>query len=292
MDYHKDRFHDFSLMAYEDDKLVALLPLNRVDGQERVTSHAGLTYGGFVVPRGVRALKTIEYLYHTLKYLFEQGITELYYKQLPSFYNEIPSEEIDYAMFLLEAELYRVDIASTINLRHKLKYQERRNRSIKKALGNNIEVKGDNDFAEFWTSILTPNLLSRFGVLPVHSLEEISFLAANNPEIRQYNAYLDGKILAGTTIFETSTTAHAQYISASEEGRANGALDFLFDKLITEYYSHKDFFDFGIVNEDQGKKVNGGLLDWKEGFGGRSYAHRFFKVNTANCHMLKSALPV
>ena len=32
--------------------------------------------------------------------------------------------------------------------------------------------------------------------------------------------------MAGTTIFETPTVAHAQYISASEEGRNNGALIF------------------------------------------------------------------
>jgi hypothetical protein len=45
MDYHKDRFEDYSLMVFENEKLVAVLPANRVDGC--VYSHQGLTYGGF-----------------------------------------------------------------------------------------------------------------------------------------------------------------------------------------------------------------------------------------------------
>ena len=44
MDYHADRFKDFSLMFYEDDKLIAVMPAS-LHGNE-VRSHGGLTYGG------------------------------------------------------------------------------------------------------------------------------------------------------------------------------------------------------------------------------------------------------
>ena len=88
--------------------------------------------------------------------------------------------------------------------------------------------------------------------------------------------------MAGTTLFITPNVIHAQYISASEEGRKNGALDFLFDFLINKYKNSKLYFDFGIVNENSGKDINKGLLDWKEGFGARAYAHRFYKTNTSN----------
>ena len=45
MDYHADRFADFSLMFYNDKhKLCALLPANIDDGT--LYSHQGLTYGG------------------------------------------------------------------------------------------------------------------------------------------------------------------------------------------------------------------------------------------------------
>lgn len=45
MDYHSDRFSDYSLMVYLKGRLYALLPAN-ADGQTLV-SHGGLTYGGW-----------------------------------------------------------------------------------------------------------------------------------------------------------------------------------------------------------------------------------------------------
>src|SRR5690554_3276759 len=48
MDYHADRFEDFSLLAFSGDKLKAVLPANRRD--EVLHSHQGLTYGGWCWP--------------------------------------------------------------------------------------------------------------------------------------------------------------------------------------------------------------------------------------------------
>ena len=47
MEYHSDRFEDFSLMIYHEVKLVAVLPATR-DGAT-VFSHPGFTYGGIVL---------------------------------------------------------------------------------------------------------------------------------------------------------------------------------------------------------------------------------------------------
>ena len=44
MDYHADRFADFSLMFYYKGRLCALLPAND-DGNGSLCSHRGLTYG-------------------------------------------------------------------------------------------------------------------------------------------------------------------------------------------------------------------------------------------------------
>ena len=46
MEYHKERFEDYSLMVFENEKLVAILPANRTG--DTVFSHQGLTYGGLV----------------------------------------------------------------------------------------------------------------------------------------------------------------------------------------------------------------------------------------------------
>jgi hypothetical protein len=281
MDYHKARFTDHSLMVYDEGNLVALLPAHINAEADALYAHKGLTYSGIILARDVTAATALRYFAAMLQAISERGIQTLYLKQMPSFYNEIPGEEIEYAMFLLGAEMYRSDISLAIDYRNRLPYQQRRTRSIKKARKLDIAIREEADFAGFWNDILSPNLQARFGVNPVHSLEEITSLAAaNTGHIRQFNAYVDGKILAGCTIFETPTTAHAQYISANDEGRRNGTLDLLFDELINTHFAHKAYFDFGIVNEEEGRKINHGLLDWKEGFGARSYVQRFYRIET------------
>ena len=52
MEYHKDRFEDFSLMVFDESdseimQLIALLPANIVD--DTVYSHRGLTYGALII---------------------------------------------------------------------------------------------------------------------------------------------------------------------------------------------------------------------------------------------------
>jgi len=257
MDYHKDRFQDFSLMVYEDNALVAVFPASVKNGI--VNSHGGLTFGGFLTARNEYAKNTIRYITAVFKFFHAAGIEKIIYKQSPSFYNIVSQDETDYAMFLADATLFRMDIAFAVNqrLQEKIPYQERRNRAIKKAVKNGVVITETYDFAPFWNIILCPNLQERFNVKPVHSLEEIRLLSDLNPGmIRQFEARQNDVLLAGCTVFESQTVAHAQYISASNEGRQNGAIDLLFHELITVHFTNKEVFDFGIANEKQGKVLN------------------------------------
>ena len=290
MEYHSDLFVDFSLLIFENGKIVGLLPAN-LDDLGNVISHQGLSYGGFIFNNEEKLNNISKYIYSTLKFFSENHIDTLIYKSFPRFYNTTGSDEVEYNLFLLKANLYRRDSALLINLQNKIKFQNRRKRSIKKAKKLNIEIIETNCFSEFWNKILIPNLKLKHRTVPVHSLDEIELLSSRFPEnIKQYNALLDNKIVAGTTIFETPTVAHAQYISASEEGRNNGGLDFLFDQLINDKYSNKNYFDFGISNENQGKSLNHGLLDWKEGFGGRAFSHDFYEISTKNFNLLENII--
>ncbi len=292
MDYHKDRFEDYSLIAFENGKIQAILPAN-ITPEREVHSHGGLTYGGIYVERNANSKNVLNIIMAFMQFLDDKKIEKFIFKQLPSFYQDISSDEIDYAFFLMNANMFRVDIAYAVDqtLHNSVPFQERRKRAIKKAFKNGVIIKESNSFENFWNKILTPNLLSRFGVQPVHSLDEINSLNIKNPgSIKQFEAWLGDEILAGTTIFETSQVAHAQYISATEEGRKSGAIDLLFNELIQEKYKDKKIFDFGIVNENGGRKINQGLLDWKEGFGARAFSHRFYHINPAEYKKIEEAL--
>lgn len=285
MDYHSDRFQDYSLCIYFRNSLKAVLPANKVENN--LWSHQGLSYGGLVIHREEKLERSLLYFREMLKTLDAVGISKLFYKQLPSFYHIHPAGEEEYALFLLGAKLFRRDTALVIDQQNQLAYQTRRKRSIKKAIKEGIEIRRDNNFELFWREILTPNLREKHGVDPVHTVDEIKLLASHFPNnIYQFNAYNhQGDIQAGVTIFETPSVAHAQYISASDSGRENGSIDLLFDHLIQTEFNNKRFFDFGISNEEQGQKLNHGLLDWKEGFGGRALSHHFYEIDT-NCYSL------
>ena len=79
-------------------------------------------------------------------------------------------------------------------------------------------------------------------------------------------------------VYETERVAHAQYIAASAEGKALGALDCLFDWLITERYADKAYFDFGISTEQGGTWLNEGLQFQKEGFGARAVVYDAYEI--------------
>lgn len=290
MDYHNDRFEDHSLMIYRGSKLIALLPANlTADGI--LISHEGLTYGGFVFQRSVKLLEVLECFHAALQYLDSLGIEAILYKQIPRFYNTLPADEVDYALFLLNARLYRRDCALVINMVERLPFQKGRKSEISKAKRFGVTLRQDYDFRLFWDEVLIPRLSSKHNVRPVHSVEEITLLARRFPDkIKLFSAYVGDEIMAGTVIYEKEHVAHAQYLSVSENGRRTGALDCLFNWLINDVYRDKRYFDFGICNENEGRSLNHGLLNWKQGFGGRSYIHNFYEVLTGNHTKLDNVL--
>ena len=97
-------------------------------------------------------------------------------------------------------------------------------------------------------------------------------------DIKLYIGERDGKMLAGTVIFENGHTVHTQYLANSDEGRQCGALDVVIDYLMREVYADKTYFDFGISNENEGRYLNEGLIAQKEGFGARAVVHDFYRI--------------
>jgi hypothetical protein len=287
IEYHKDRFEDFSLMVFDNEKLVAVLPANKVGNE--IFSHQGLTYGGLVINEKSKLTTVINAFRSVLLFLKDNEIEKLHLKTIPSIYHNKPAEEIQYALFLAEAELVRRDSLSVIDLSQKYDFSKIRKRGIQKGIGNGLVIKEEINFESFWNEVLIPNLKARHNAKPVHSLDEINRLKSLFPNnIRQFNVYRNDKIVAGTTVFESENVAHCQYVSKYENKDNLGSLDFLYHFLITEVFATKRFFDFGISNESQGKKLNEGLSYWKESFGASTIVHDFYEVETKNYDKLDS----
>ncbi|CAM3354019.1 BioF2-like acetyltransferase domain-containing protein [Flavobacterium longum] len=289
MDYHKDRFDDFSLLVFDGQQLVAVMPANRVG--DRVFSHQGLTYGGLVHREKLKLTEAIGIVQQVLEFLQSSGIQSVQVKMLPAIYHDKPADELAYALFLTNAELVRRDALSVLDLSRPYKFSKDRKQCIRRGETAGLEVREDGDFKTFWNEILIPNLERKHQVAPVHSLAEIEKLHQSFPEnIRHFNVYHEGKLVAGTTVFVTKNVAHPQYISGQQDKNALGSLDFLYHYLITDVFKDVRFFDFGISNEQHGRKLNAGLAFWKESFGTGTLVQDFYEVQTANHVLLEHVL--
>ena len=273
-------------MFIRGEALVGLVPSNLVE--DKLYSHQGLTYGGLVLNSKSKLVDVSAYFSAVLSFLNAEGINSLHIKTLPAIYHLIPSDELQYLLFITEAKLLRTDISSTIELSNALKIRSNRMEGVKKAKKHNLRITEGTDFDTFWNEILVPNLKERHNAAPVHSLDEIKSLNLSFPNnILQFNVYDGTKLVAGATIFDTKNVTHVQYISANADKQTLGSLDFLFEYLIKTRFGDKKYFDFGTSNENSGKNVNKGLQYWKECFGARSIVHQTYEVLTSNFSKLK-----
>lgn len=289
MEYHSDRFQDFSLMVFDAENLVAILPANRVE--DVIFSHNGLTYGGLVLEEKVKLSTTISIFRAILSFLNENKIQKLTLKMIPKFYNSAFSEELDYCLFIVNSKIVRADSLSVIDLKKPYFISKTRKESIRRGEKNNLIIKEELNFELFWNEILIPNLDKKHQAKPVHSVKEIQLLQSRFPNnIRHFNVYDGEKIVAGTTVFITNNVAHPQYISGNSDKNELGSLDYLYHHLITEVFTDKYYFDFGPSSEDFGKKIKKGILFWKESFGAKSVVQNFHEVTTSNYYLLDNIL--
>jgi Acetyltransferase (GNAT) domain len=280
MEYHGDRFEDASRIVLRGSKVLALFPANRAG--EVVCSHAGLTYGGLITDATMTVPVMLEVFTELVRSLRESGARKLLYKTIPYIYHDFPAEEDRYALFMADARLWRRDVLAVVPRGRSAGLQERRNRGARKASSLGLRIEASTDWAKFWP-ILIANLKSRHQTAPVHTIDEVRQLSERFPDnIHLHLARGQDELLAGAVIYESANVAHLQYIASTEDGRKCGALDLLLLDLLHSAYAAKAYFDFGISNELDGRVLNRGLIDQKEGFGARAVAHDFYEV-TLDC---------
>ena len=272
MDYHADRFTDASLMVYRRQRLLALLPANRV-GQV-LYSHQGLTYGGLVIDWKATAAEVCEAMQTINDHLHAEGVTKVVYKAIPAVYPLMPADEPLYALTeVCRARLTSRDIASVIDREAVLPLSELRRRGRRKAQHQGVSVRYSDDFATFW-QLLTDNLRTKYNARPVHTLDEITLLHDRFPDnIRLYAAFLGDEMVAGTVLYVTPHVVKTQYISASPRGKEVCALDMLFPQLLTDMPGKQRFLDMGTSAMDDSTALKRPLIFQKEGFGARAVCY-------------------
>nr|CAD6596189.1 GNAT family N-acetyltransferase [Rhizobium sp. Khangiran2] len=276
MDYHNDRFQDASLMVRRKGKLVGVFPANQSD--RTLYSHQGLTYGGWILNSAITTSMTFDIFQEFVSYLSNQALFErLIYKCIPNIYCRHEAEADRYALFSLGAKLIRRDIASVKKLSFTLPRDKGRRNNILKSQRAGLQFYSSTDFATFH-QILTRVLL-RHGARPTHNLAELELLASRFPaNIKLCGAFKNDQMLAGSILFDYGHVVHTQYLASSEKGKECGALDGLIDWIEQQHAPTHQYLGFGISTESDGKILNRGLSDHKDGHGGRGIAHDFYEL--------------
>lgn len=280
MDYHRDRFCDHSLMFYSEDRLVALLPACERDGA--LYSHAGLTYGGFLTDAAMKQHTMNDCFEALVAYGREQGWRGITYKAIPHIYHAQPAEEDRYALYASGARLVTVDASTYLNLSAPLKMPKGRKAQISRAKREGVTIEiltGSEDYDAF-IALENEVLAARHETRAAHTGAELKLLHDRFPEnIHLYAARKDGRMIAGTVIYEYDDVVHTQYMAADDEARQIGALDLAVATVMEQYRGRKRWLDFGISTEHGRVYLNEGLIAQKEGFGGRTGVYEIWELS-------------
>lgn len=277
MEYHSDRFDDFSLMFFSDNELVALLPACKID--TICYSHKGLTYGGLIVKKECKFQLYKDIFTALINFLNEQKFAELIIKTIPSIYCEAGNDELQF-LHQFYGSSVEINIGSVIYNRKEIVFSKSIVRNAKNAQKKGIEIKKSNDFTTFWNDLLLPRLEERFNRKPIHSLDEIIYLKERfSDEIELYAVFLNDEMIAGTILFNNKNFVKSQYIASKSNYNKLGGLDLLHYEIIKNLKT--DYFDFGTSSEDLSTAENSNLLAWKEQFGARTivFPTYTFKIN-------------
>ena len=280
MDYHSDRFCDHSLMFYEEDKLMALLPAN--EKEDVLYSHGGLTYGGIILGYDAKQ-HTVMDCFETLRqYMKDNGFKKLIYKAIPHVYHLQPAEEDLFAIKYYGGTLTEVSASTVIDLKAPIKMPKGRKAQISRAKREGVKVvcTGEKKDYEAFLELENEVLETRHNRHAVHTADELYMLHERFDEnIKLYAAMYEGKLIAGTVVFIYDSVVHTQYMAADEEARRIGALDLCIATIMEEYADNLKWLDFGISTEDGGTYLNEGLIAQKEGFGGRTNIYGIWELN-------------
>ncbi|MDO4958531.1 MAG: GNAT family N-acetyltransferase [Prevotellaceae bacterium] len=266
----------------EADRALASSPF-KGDKRGSLYTHQGLTYGGFILSPRVHSTEIGEMFDITIKYLRENGFSEWYYKQMPSIYHQLPSEDDEYWLWRNGAQLNVCNLATTVplnDIRTKL-IDKCRMRRQRQAAQHGFHIDNNGSLDTIW-AIIQESLMAHHKASPIHTLDEMKLLCSRLPEYIQTLTVkdCDGNDLAGAVLYCSDQVVHVQYAHATLKGYDLHVMDYLYFALIDKFQKEGKYkyFDFGTSNEDAGRFLNENLVAQKEGFGGRGIAYKIWKI--------------
>ncbi len=289
LNYHPPgRFVDCSLMAYNSrGKLIAVIPAaQKMVGQKKVfSSYPGASHGGIIVDKTFGTSDAMALVPLLTEHCKSNNFNAIEIKMIPRIYHFWPSDEIDFALRYYGFSIGSTELATALPLKELAEPSdpliESTQRNIRKAQRLGVTIAESNDLATYWR-ILTDNLKQRHNAEPTHTLAEIHDLINKYPQsIKLFAAFLQGEMVSGVVVFLlNSRVINCFYIASDNKYQSLRSGELLFYKLISwgmEKGYH--YLDWGISTEDKGSRINQGLFEFKEKFGGRGVLRESYQLN-------------
>lgn len=275
LNYHPPaRYQDHSLILTGPKGLAALFPAveQEVNGERQLMSHPGASYGGPVTSVGLTFQGSYDLVESLIEYAREMEFQRIVLTLPPTIYNRRLSNYIDFSLLQHGFTYTKREVSSILFLEQTpeenlAKFSDASRRAVRKARNSGVGIRFSDDYETFY-QILLHNLKRRHNVQPTHTLDELLRLADLFPEdIHLLAAFLDDRMIAGITIFDTTPEVTlAFYISHDEVYQQYRAVNLLFYEMIRwAIDSSFRYLDFGIFTVHM--KPNFGLARFKESFG-------------------------
>ena len=288
--YHPvGRFHDASLMFFNDEELAAVLPANVVDNGNVLLAHQGSTFGGLVVGR--KYANTIGYNWifdEMVSYFQKQSYEKVEFRMHSNLYSpsQRTNELLDYYFQLFNFDV-RSEIGFFIDLRnlpenYVSNFEKLKKRKLNKANKQGLTFRKlvtDEEVQDYY-QVLVDNM-KKFDTVPVHTLEELlEFKNSRLPEIVSfYGVYHGEDMIAGSMVFNfcDKKVFHTQYLASRQDSLEFCPNEYLYVQLIEAAKSEGyEYLSYGTASLDHGLVYNESLGRFKEGFNTDTYVNRCY----------------
>jgi len=273
IDYKKN-INDHSVIVFDRNMPIAILPLGENGGSTSWKSHPGTSYGGLVFDRRYGGQKLSKVCDAIILHLKNRGCKELILSLKPEFYSyPFASEEI-YHWIKMGGQINRVRIGNVL-LTGKHVVSNRRRRSLKKVLPITFAFEYEAANMQSVFEIAASNLLETHGVNPTHNFDELSKLQEMFPTkilTAAMRSTQSGEIVAGIILFENGNSSIIQYWGMKPEYRVLNVIDHLIlDVIANMSMNQRDFLVFGISTSGDEDYIDQGIYDYKGSFGAGTY---------------------
>ena len=281
LNYHKDKFQDFSLMFKIKNKVVAILPAVIVD--KKLISHPGASYGGLIYKENLKMESLLD-INHVLNNICEQNNIESIEMRFP--YSIISKNHFDKLKYCLAKQTNKVsrEISQYIDLKSHQRgsYSENFNRILKKDHKLTTQPTTNKEEVSKFYTLLEQNLL-KHNTKPTHTFKELIYLIDNLKD--ECKVFLttdeEGHIVSGSFVLElTKNTAHTFYLCSDYRFIKKSPLVNTIDHM-AKYYKNLGFdhLNLGISTENKGENINLSLNNFKEKFNSCGTVRETFHIN-------------